>query len=220
LERVNVVKNPALQNILLELRKRDTPSHIFCELLEQAGYLLAYEASRELPLLDESVETPLGAVATGVRVKDEDIVIVAVLRAALPMALGARRLYRRARMGFVAAKRLEETKTQAKEGIVFNVDIPYWNIRSIRGKYVLLVDPMLATGSTLSRVVELIGREKPKKIIVVGLIAVEQGVRVVLGSFDRIGVRGSIYVAAIDPELNNMGFIVPGLGDAGDRCFG
>ncbi len=212
--------NPALQNILLELRDKDTPSTRFCDLLEEAGFLLAYEASRELPLAKDSAVTPLSVRAEAIRVRDEAITIVAVLRAALPMAMGARRLYKRASLGFIAAKRIEEKHRRLGDRLVFNVETPYWSIGDIEGKHVILVDPMLATGSTLSRVIEKLAKHKPAKIIVISLIATRQGIEALREAAKRAGLDITIYSGAIDPTLNDKGFIVPGLGDAGDRCFG
>ncbi len=217
--KLSVISNPALQNILLELRDKDTPPPRFCDLLEEAGLLLAYEASRELPLVKDSVITPLGAAVEAIRVLDEEIAIIAVLRAALPMALGARKLYKRASLGFVAAKRIEKHGMKTDK-IVFDVETPYWSIGDIRGKYVVLVDPMLATGSTLSRIIERLADHKPAKIVVISLIATRQGIRTVENTAKRTNTDLVIYAGALDPQLNDRGFIVPGLGDAGDRCFG
>lgn len=217
---VRIVSNPALQNILLELRNRSTRAPRFCELLEKAGFILAYEVAGELPLVEDSVVTPLGAEARARRVRDEDLVIVAVLRAALPMALGARRLYERARLGFVAAKRVESTRRLIGDRIVFDIETPYWSISDTRDKHVILVDPMLATGSTLSRIVKRIAENGPAKIIVMSLIATRPGINSVEEAAREAGIRLTIYAGSIDPRLNDEGFIVPGLGDAGDRCFG
>lgn len=215
-ERLHVVDNPALQGVLLELRDRRTPRHRFRELLETAGLLLGYEAGRLLQTRVEEVETPLGARAAGARVADEELVIVAVLRAAVPMALGAARLYPRARLGFVAASRLEETGRMEGGRMIFDVDTPYWRLPRLTGRDVMIVDPMLATGSTLARIASRIAREEPRRIVAVTLIATRQGVERLL----EAAPRAQVVAAAVDPELNEKGFIVPGLGDAGDRCFG
>lgn len=218
--RTRIISNPALQNILLELRNGSTEPPRFCNLLEKAGFILAYEAANDLPLVEDTVITPLGAEARATRVRDEDIVIVAVLRAALPMALGARRLYERARLGFVAAKRIESTRRLLGDKIVFDVETPYWSISSTRDKYVILVDPMLATGSTLSRIIKRITSQKPARIIVLSLISTQQGISVVEEAAQETDIDTAIYTGSLDPGLNDKGFIVPGLGDAGDRCFG
>ena len=214
---LHVAGNPALQRILLELRDERTEPWRFRELLRLAGILLGYEAARFLPARRDEVKTPLGATASAVRVADEELVIVAVLRAAAPMAMGLLELYPRAVLGFVAASRLEDTGRKQQGRLVFEVDMPYWKVPRVSGKTVITVDPMLATGSTLSRIVARLEREDAKKIVVVSLIATREGLEAI-----REAVKGEVVVVAgaVDTELNEKGFIVPGLGDAGDRCFG
>ncbi|MET1127746.1 MAG: uracil phosphoribosyltransferase [Thermoproteota archaeon] len=215
---VHVASNPALAGVLLRLRDRGTDRERFRELMELAGILLGYEAARFLRTREDSAETPLGAVARVERAADEDLVVVAVLRAALPMALGVLRLFPRASLGFVAAARLEDTARREAGRLHFDVDMAYWKLPPVEGKDVLLVDPMLATGSTLSRIAARIVAEKPARVVVVSLIAARQGIEVVSEALG--GVESAIVVAAVDPELDQRGFIVPGLGDAGDRSFG
>ena len=210
--------NPVLQGILLELRDRSTPRPRFRQLLEAAGMLLGYEAARSLPVRKRSVITPLGEKAEGIEPRDDEVVVVAVLRAALPMAMGVLRVLEDAEIGFVAASRLEETRRETREGVVFEVEAPYWKLPPVRDRSVVLVDPMLATGSTLSRIATRVASESPRDIIVVSLIATRPGIKRVeegLGGMDF-----DLYTAAVDPRLNERGFIVPGLGDAGDRAFG
>ncbi|ABM80858.1 uracil phosphoribosyltransferase [Hyperthermus butylicus] len=214
---LHVAENPALQRILLELRDEHTEPWRFRELLRLAGILLGYEAARFLPSRRDTVRTPLGATASAVRVADEELVVVAVLRAAAPMAMGLLELYPRAVLGFAAATRLEDTGRQQEGRLVFDVEVPYWRVPPVKDKTVIAVDPMLATGSTLSRIVARLEREGAKRIVVVSLIATREGLETL-----REAVKGEIavVVGAVDPELNEKGFIVPGLGDAGDRSFG
>ncbi len=216
--RVHVVDNPLLQYILLQLRDRETPRPRFRQLLETAGMLLGYEASRSLHTRNRSVVTPLGATVEGVEVADDEAVVVAVLRAALPMAYGVLRVLERAEMGFAAATRLEDTAKRVGDKLVFDVESPYWKTPRLRGRDVVLVDPMLATGSTLARIAGRILDEEPRSLTVVTLIAARQG----LSRLEETVAERSVdlYAAAVDPSLDERGFIVPGLGDAGDRCFG
>ena len=217
--RVYVSENPALRLVLQKLRDRRTGRPEFRRLLRLAGLLLAYEAAPLLPRVEEfTVETPLGVEASDRVVDESKILVVAVLRASVPMALGVLDLYPNAELGFVAATRLEETARMVGERMVFDVDMPYWKTPKPRGKHVLLVDPMLATGSTLSRIVTRLEGMEPTGITVLSLIATRQGIEAVASAAKR--VETSIVVAAVDPKLNDKGFIVPGLGDAGDRCFG
>ncbi|HID41603.1 MAG TPA: uracil phosphoribosyltransferase [Pyrodictium sp.] len=213
---IHVIDNPALQSILLELRDRSTPRHRFRELLELAGLLLGYEAGRLLSTRRDEVETPLGVRAQELRVADEELSVIAVLRAALPMAMGVVKIYPRASLGFVAASRLEDTGRTVDGRMVFDVNTPYWKLPTIEDRDVILVDPMLATGSTLARVAERVAEQKPRRMIIISLIATMQGIERVL----EAARTAYIVTAAVDPALNEHGFIVPGLGDAGDRCFG
>ena len=213
---IHIVDNPVLQGILLELRDRRTPGYRFRELLETAGLLLGYEAGRLLATRLDEVETPLGVRESSQRVADEELSVVAVLRAALPMAMGMMRIYPRASLGFVAASRLEDTGRVVGDRMVIDVDTHYRKLPAIEGRDVVLVDPMLATGSTLARVAARIAEQKPRRLVVVSLIATRQGIERVL----EAARDAHIVTAAVDPVLNEHGFIVPGLGDAGDRCFG
>jgi uracil phosphoribosyltransferase len=212
------VDNPVLQGILLELRDRSTPRRRFRQLLELAGLLLGYEAARILPTRKRSVETPLGAVTEGIEPRDEEIVVVAVLRAALPMAVGVLRVLEDAELGLVAATRLEDTGRKTPEGMVFEVESPYWKTPRLDNRAIILVDPMLATGSTLARIASKISEHKPASITVITLIATRQGISRLEGALPNWSF--DLYTAAVDPQLDNRGFIVPGLGDAGDRAFG
>jgi uracil phosphoribosyltransferase len=136
------------------------------------------------------------------------------------MALGVLDLYPNASLGFVAATRLEDTAEVKGDRLVFSVDTPYWKLPKVESKHVMLVDPMLATGSTLTLIVDKIAEEKPKGITVLSLIAAPQGIEMLVEKLQQYNIKSAIVVAAIDPKLNDRGFIVPGLGDAGDRSFG
>jgi len=215
---LRVAENPALQLILQKLRDKRTPRPMFRSLLRLAGLLLAYEAAPLLPTRSDTVETPLGVRSTAEVVDDSRLAVIAVLRAAIPMAMGVLDLYPEAELGFVAASRLEDTGRLEGGRIVFDVSIPYWKTPRIKGKHVIIVDPMLATGSTLSRVVSRVAEQQPEGITVLSLIATRQGVEAVVSSGENVSL--GVIVGSLDPELNDKGFIVPGLGDAGDRCFG
>jgi len=216
--RLHVVDNPVLQGILLELRDRSTPRRRFRQLLEMAGLLLGYEASRSLPARRRTVETPLGAVAEGVEPADEEVVVVAVLRAALPMALGVLRVLEDAELGLVAATRLEDTGRRSGGRLVFDIEAPYWKTPRLEGRSVVLVDPMLATGSTLATIASRIAGQRPRSMTLISLIATREGLARVEEALP--GWSFDLYTAALDPRLDSRGFIVPGLGDAGDRAFG
>lgn len=213
---VHVAENPALQGVLLRLRSRETPRHRFRELLELAGLLLAYEAAPRLPLRRRRVVTPLSAEAEGVEPAGDQVAVVAVLRAAVPMAMGVLRLIEDADLGFVAATRLEDEPRLPDGG--FAVETPYWKTPRIRDRHLVLVDPMLATGSTLAKIAERLLAEKPQAVTILNLIAARPGIERLRETLQ--GVDAALYTAAVDPVLDERGYIVPGLGDAGDRCFG
>ncbi len=186
--------------------------------METAGLLLGYEAAGSLPRRIKRVTTPLGAEVSSEIVDSNKVVVLAVLRAALPMVWGMLRILEGASVGFVAATRLEDTRRIEDGGIVFDVSIPYIKTPSISGRTVIVVDPMLATGSTVSRVVSHMISKKAEKLVLISLISTREGIRrveEVAGDYSVVH-----YTAAIDPYLDERGFIVPGLGDAGDRCFG
>lgn len=211
---VKVLGNPVLQEILGKLRSRDTPRREFRELLFKAGVFEAYEIAEELPTEECSVETPLGRRAPCVRVTGK-LAIVAVLRAALPMAMGMLEVFPDAALGFVAAKRLEADAPPRDWRL--EVSVPYVSAPP-DAENLVIVDPMLATGSTLASVIERLkgGGYSYGRLYVATVISTEQGIRRVLS----VEPEARIYTLSVDPELNDKAFIVPGLGDAGDRAFG
>ncbi len=205
--RVHVVSNPYLLEILTKLRSVDTPCHVFRQLLEEAGYLLGVEASKSMGARSVKVKTPLGVEADGIVVDRSGLVVLAVVRAAIPMAMGFIRAHPTAMLGFAVARRVEEGER------VYAV-LDYF--KAPCGRVLVVVDPMIATGSTISlvlrRYVEECGR--PEKTIVVGIIGTMYGVQKIL----EVDPRTEFYLLAVDPKLNDKWFIVPGLGDAGDRA--
>jgi len=206
---VRVLKNPVLQGILTRLRDRRTGYTEFRRLLYRAGVHVGYELSPHVPAREVEVETPLGARARGVELLTERAAVVAVLRAALPYAWGIAETLEGAKLGVVAAKRREDA------GRVW-AEVHYLGLPS-DSQLVVLADPMLATGSTLAAV---IGRLKAeygyKELVVATIISTPIGVERVL----EAEPAATIYALAVDEELDERAFIVPGLGDAGDRAFG
>ena len=216
---LRVVSNPVLQGLLARLRDKNTPRPVFREAMELAGMLLGYEAATVLPVEKGYVETPLGR-AEALRVREEDVVVVAVLRAALPMAWGVLRVLPGAELGLVAARRLEDTGKRVGGSMVFEVETGYWRLPRVRERHVVLVDPMLATGSTAAKIAEALLEKEPSGFVSVSLIATRQGLGRLEEVLRRRGYRGYAFTAAVDPVLDDKGFIVPGLGDAGDRALG
>ena len=220
-EGVIVPSNPLLETLLLRLRDRSTPLPEFRKLVEEIGQFLAYEMSKELPQIQKCVETPLGK-ACGRHLETNNVVLVAVLRAGLPLAWGMLKVWSGARVGFVAARRVEESMKHVGGKLAFDVEIGYVKLPEIRADndVVVIVDPMLATGSTLCRVLNIVYRYKPAKVVVTSLIAAREGIERLRECGEEVDASVHLYVAAIDERLNDKGFIVPGLGDAGDRAFG
>jgi len=210
---IKILENNYLQSLLTILRDRKTNFVIFRETVKEIGKFMAYEIAKELNYSDVSVETPLG-IAKGKKRQDE-IVLIIVLRAALPLIHGMMEVFKDSYLGVIAAKRIENDGDHA--GLDFGVEISYIKIPNINNKVIIIADPMLATGSTmisiLSRLKEL---GKPKRIILATIISARPGVERV----KKIHGDVDIYTLAVDDKLNDDGYIVPGLGDAGDRAFG
>lgn len=213
---LDVLNKPLARSILTRLRSKDTDQINFRKNMVRLGRLIGYEIADNLENVEVEVETPL-AMAKGVAIKDLDnVIIINVLRAATPLVEGLLKAFPAARQGVVVARRREGTFNRSTGGI--GVDIYYSKLPEIGpDDIVIIADPMLATGSTVMKVLELIqSRGNPKSIIVVSVMASRYGVdRVLKSKYDL-----NIYTVEIDEELNDMGYIVPGLGDAGDRAFG
>ena len=210
---IKILGNNYLQSLLTILRDRKTNFVVFRETVKEIGKFMAYEIAKELDYSDVNVETPLG-IAKGKK-RDDEIVLVIVLRAALPLVHGMMEVFRDSYLGVIAAKRIENNEDHA--GLDFGVEISYMKLPNIDDKVIIIADPMLATGSTmisiLSRLKEL---GKPKRIILATIISARPGVERVM----KIHKDIDVYTLAVDNELNSDGYIVPGLGDAGDRAFG
>lgn len=211
-ERVKVVDNPYVQMLLTVLRDKGTDQQTFRETLRRVGELMGYELCRYLGTREVTVDTPLGR-ATGVDIPAlRETVLISIMRASLPLTEGLLEVFSSAKVGFVVAKRRE-----AENGISsIDTEVYYVNVPNTEGKIVILADPMLATGSTIRRVLpRVLEHGKPKREIILTLISSEYGLRSIIREFPSV----EVYTAAIDPHLDERGFIVPGLGDAGDRSF-
>ncbi len=217
---VKVVKHPYVQAVLTTLRDRRTDQIEFRKSLVRIGRAMGYEIIREFEVEEVEVETPLGVKARGVRIKGYDrVVIVTVLRAGMPMTEGLVKIFPAARQGVVSARRLEERR---KPDGSFEVEVNYVRLPKITGEdTVIVVDPMIATGSTMEAVLRIVlSKGRPHRLIIVGVIATPVAIERIRRVCDELKIDATMYVAAVDPELNKDGFIVPGLGDAGDRAFG
>lgn len=204
---VTLVDHPLVADSLARIRDRDTPNSLFRNNLERIGTLLLAEATRSLTTVDGTVETPLTTAAA--RRLAVQPVIVPILRAGLGFVHAAQELMPNADVGFIGISRDEETFQPH----------PYVNKlpESLAGRPVIVIDPMLATGGSLAHTVALlVGRGAPVPITVVCALAAPEG----LQRLRDEGLDLRVFTAAVDDHLNDHAFIVPGLGDAGDRQFG
>ena len=204
---VTLVEHPLVADSLARIRDRDTPNPLFRTNLERIGTLLLAEATKALPTVEDTVETPITTAV--VRRLAVQPVIVPVLRAGLGFVHAAQELMPIADVGFIGIARDEETFEPK----------PYVNKlpESLAGRPVIVIDPMLATGGSLVRTIELlVERDAPTPITVVCALAAPEG----LQRLRDENLDLHVYTGAIDDHLNENAYIVPGLGDAGDRQFG
>ncbi len=201
----HVVEHPVLSSMLAALRDERTPPAIFRGLVRRAGLLLAYEATRTLPTRTRRVRTPMAECeATEAACP---LVIVPILRAGLPFADGMLDLLPEASVGHIGLFRDERTLSPVSY---------YEKMPNLASAMVLLADPMLATGGSAVQAVDELRRSGAGQLRFVCLIAAPEGVARLSEAHPDVAV----YAAAVDERLNHQGFIVPGLGDAGDRAFG
>ncbi len=203
---VTVIAHPLVQHNLTRLRDQRTQSQEFRRLLGEIAALMLYEATRSFATRPTSVQTPL-ATARGARLKRE-VVLVPVLRAGLGLLDAILQLIPNARVGFIGLKR-EETTLRAQ---FYHQSLP----KNLGRFEVILIDPMLATGGSAVAALDLLAEQGAKHVRLVNLVAAPEGIRRVQKSYPQL----PIFTAAIDRRLNEKGYILPGLGDAGDRLFG
>ncbi|HXG48753.1 MAG TPA: uracil phosphoribosyltransferase [Methylomirabilota bacterium] len=206
MKRVTVIDHPLVHQCLTRLRDERSDQAEFRRALSEAAALMVYEATRTMTTRTTRVRTPMGA-ASGVRLRRE-VMLVPVLRAGLGMLHGVLNLLPSARVGLVGVKR-DETSLQAG---VYHRSLP----ASLRDFEVLVLDPMLATGGSMVAALESLAARGARRVRVVCLLATPAGIRRVRQHDPAV----PIFTAAVDRGLNGRGFIVPGLGDAGDRLFG
>ena len=207
-----VVDHPLIAHKLTALRDESTDSPTFRRLTDELVTLLAYEATREVRVQPVEVRTPVGQ-AQGVRLTGPGPMVVPVLRAGIGMLDGMIRLLPTADVGFVGLARDEESLVAA----TYANRLP----ANLAGREVFVLDPMLATGGTLETVIGMLAEREAASVTAVCLLAAPEGVDRVAAAFptdDPLPVR--VVTAAMDERLNERGYIVPGLGDAGDRQFG
>ena len=203
---LHLVNHPLVHDALAQLRDKTTPPDVFRRLATRISVLLAAEALRDVPTAMSTVQTPVGP-ADARRIA-ADVVVVPVLRAGLGMLDAVLDLVPSARVGYIGLQRDEETAVASQ----YYSKLP----RGLRDSYVLMIDPMLATGGSASAALELLRQSGATRVRIVCIVAAPEGVAVV----EREHPDVSIYTPAVDSHLNAQKYIVPGLGDFGDRLYG
>ena len=209
--RVHVADHPLIAHKLTYLRDKRTDSPTFRRLAEELMTLLAYEATREVRVEPFEIETPV-APTTGIKLSNPKPLIVPILRAGLGMLEGMVRLLPSAEVGFLGMQRNEETL----EAITSATRLP----EDLSGRQVYVLDPMLATGGSMIDAIRFLLERGADDITAVTLLAAPEGIAALEKSLADAGVPVSLVTGSIDEKLNELGYIVPGLGDAGDRLYG
>ncbi|WP_126941025.1 MULTISPECIES: uracil phosphoribosyltransferase [unclassified Veillonella] len=204
---VNVMTHPLIQHKVTLIRSVDTGTKDFRQLLEEIALLMGYEITRDLPLEDVEVETPL-VKAIGKQIAGKKLGIVPILRAGLGMVNGLLELMPMAKVGHVGMYRDPKTL----QPVEYYCKLP----SDLADRRIIVTDPMLATGGSAAAAISLLKEKGAKEIQLMCLVAAPEGVEVVNKAHPDV----RIYVAALDEKLNDHGYILPGLGDAGDRIFG
>lgn len=206
MNKLHVFNHPLIHHKLTIIRDKNASTKVFSETVDEIAGLMAYEITRDIRTRTIEVETPI--VKSNQETMDQDVIIVPILRAGLGMVEGIRSLVPNARIGHIGMYRDEET-LEPKE---YFCKLP----EGLEDAYTLVVDPMLATGGSANATLTLLKKRGAKNIKLVCLVGAPEGVAAVRKEHGDV----DIYLAALDEKLNENGYIVPGLGDAGDRLFG
>ena len=206
-ENVHILDHPLIRHKVAIIRDKNTSTKQFREVISEIATLMAYEAFKEVPTQQITVETPLETVEQTV-VKENSIAIVPILRAGLGMVDGILSLFPAAKVGHIGMYRNEETLEPQE----YYCKLP----QGIEDKVVMLVDPMLATGGSAIDAITLFKKRGCKHIKFLAIIGAPEGVEKIHAAHPDV----EVYVSTLDRQLNENGYILPGLGDAGDRIFG
>lgn len=204
---LHVIDHPMIQHKLTIMRDKETGSKDFRELLNEISLLMGYEVTRDLPMDDKEIETPICPM-TAKKISGRKLAIVPILRAGMGMVDGLRTLVPVARVGHIGLYRNEETH----EPVEYYCKLP----EDIQDRLVIVTDPMLATGGSATDAISMLKARGCRNIRLMCLVAVPEGIAKVQKNHPDV----DIFVAAVDERLNENAYIVPGLGDAGDRIFG
>tara|TARA_A100001015_G_scaffold315122_1_gene426170 strand:- start:305 stop:934 length:630 start_codon:yes stop_codon:yes gene_type:complete len=207
MKNLTIVDHPLIQHKLTELRKVETPTNHFRKLLREISLLLAYEITRSMPMTMQEIETPLEQMSSPT-LSGKKLALISILRAGNGLLDGVLDLIPSARVGFVGLYRDEETLRPVQY---------YFKVPSdLRERIVICVDPMLATGNSAVEAIKLLKESGAKNIRFLCLLAAPEGIK----NLEEHHPDVPIVTASLDRQLNAIGYILPGLGDAGDRMYG
>lgn len=204
---LTVFTHPLVKAKITQMRDKNTTTKEFGELVDEISGLMCYEITRDLELEEIEIETPITK-TVGYKVKGNDIAIVPILRAGLGMVKGIHQLVPTAKIGHIGLYRDHDTLQPVEYLCKLPTDLP--------SRDVILVDPMLATGGSAIKAIEILKEKGATSIRLACLVGCPEGVTAVQAVYPEV----PIYLAAFDEKLNENGYIVPGLGDAGDRLYG
>lgn len=207
MSKVTVIDHPMVQHKLSIMRDKNTGSKDFRQLLREIALLMGYEVTRDFPLSDVEIETPIQKMIAK-EIKGKKVAIVPILRAGIGMVDGLMDLIPVAKVGHIGLYRNEETH----KPVFYYCKLPF----DIAERTIILTDPMLATGGSACDAIAMLKEKGCSSIRLMCLVAAPEGIKAVQETHPDV----DIYVAAIDEKLNENAYIVPGLGDAGDRIFG
>jgi len=204
---LHIIQHPLILSKMTQIRRKDTPTKMFKELVNEISALMCYEITRDLETETFEIQTPI-CKTEGYRIKGEDLVLVPILRAGLGMVEGIQNLIPNAKIGHIGIYRDHETL----QPVEYLCKLP----PNMENRDIIILDPMLATGGSAVKAIEILNSYKVKSIRFACLVGCPEGVEFLHKHHPEI----PIYMAAMDERLNENGYIVPGLGDAGDRLFG
>ena len=205
MENIFEVKHPILKSLVTELRNIKTESYVFRKTLNEIARILFIEALKNEKLTEKEVEIWIGTGKFPTLI-EEKYVFIPILRAGLPMLGGLFEVLKNAQAGFLALKRNEETL----ESVLY-----YDRVPPLEGKTAILLDPMVATGGSLDYAIKVVKEKNPERIISLNVVGAPEGLSKISKNHPDI----KLYIAQIDEGLNDKGYIIPGIGDAGDRAF-
>lgn len=204
---VNIINHPLILHKLSLMRKKETGAKDFRQLLDEISMLMAYEISRDFPVQEVEIETPITKCMAPI-LEGKKVAVVPILRAGLGMVNGIINLIPAAKIGHIGLYRDEKTL----EPVEYFCKMP----KDLADRLLIVVDPMLATGGSAAEAITMLKKRGAKSMVFMCLLAAPEGIKL----FNDAHPDVPIYTACVDEKLNEKGYIVPGIGDAGDRIFG